>query len=203
MKKQALNILWLIFLLPGCQTGNIDHNTIQGSAAAGYEKEVWKQSDTSYIKLKSGTIKMLVDNKEEGGNYISYSYKNKLPGLPFFVFAVQYYEGSQVLLINGANGNEYFINNEPRLSPDNKFLVTASLDLEAHYNPNELNVWQIESDTLKLVFSIKPSDWGPSDPMWVSNRSLNFNKNIFNRNGESTLKEMHIIELKDSSWEIK
>jgi hypothetical protein len=176
MKKQRLIILLFIFLAVSCQTKKTVQNINQDSPAVKYDKEIWKQADTSYIKLKNGTIKKLVDNKEEGGHYISYSFKNKLTGLPYFVFHIEYYEGSQVLLVDEAKGNEYFINDEPQLSPDNKFIATASLDLEAHYNSNELNVWRIELDTLKLVFSIKPNDWGPSDLVWLNNSSMNYKK---------------------------
>jgi hypothetical protein len=190
-------------MLLGCQAKKTAQYSIPKSATTSLGKDVWKLADTSFVKLKNGAIKRLVDNPVDDGRYILYTFQSKLADLSFLVFKIQYYEGSQVLLLDEIKGNEYFINDEPKLSPKNKFIATASLDLEAQYNPNALNIWQISPDTLKLVYSIKPKNWGPSDLVWLSDSLLSFSKRVLTDQYQDSLAGIHLLKFIDSTWTLK
>jgi hypothetical protein len=187
-----------------CQTQTDSQTKNHSAIKKQINNVIYQHLDTLFVKLKNGKYKKLINNREEDGNsFIIFNYRNKLKDLPFHYFDINYYEGTQVLLVDERNGNEYYINDEPKVSPDNKFIATASFDLDASYNPNELNIWRIDPDSLSLVFSIKPNDWGPSNIKWINNSSFNFAKNISSMTGEDSALYIQKIELLNNTWELK
>jgi len=201
MQRLILQILLIYCLVIGCQSNNEQHKSQQDNLKINSETVSRVKPDTIFLKLNNGTVKALVNNFEESwSNYISYSFSKKLEDLPFYEINITYYEGTQVLLVSQMDGKEYLINSEPKISPDNKFIATASFDLDAHYNVNALNIWRIDSESLKVVFSIEPITWGPSDLEWLNDSVISFTKNIVNEYSRDSLQEDHRIELKDSVW---
>lgn len=166
-------------------------------------EKVWRNGDTLFIKLVNENIKKYINVDKDSGEDILYTFQGRLDGLDYYILHIQYYEGDQILLLNSSSGYDYYINAEPVTSPDLKFIATASFDLDAGYNPNELKIWRIEKDSLKLEFSLKPDEWGPSDIIWLNNNTIRFTKNVVNINDGNSLKRVQSLELKDSSWTMK
>ena len=163
-------------------------------------ENAWRSEDTLFIKLGNHQIKKYVNRDFNSGDDVLYTYQGEVDGIPYYLLHVQYYEGDQILLVNNFNGSDYYVNAPPVISPDHNFLATASFDLEAGYNPNELNIWRVGSDSIRMVYSIEPGDWGPTDLIWLNNDTISFTKNVLTVNDGDSLREIHTVVLRDSMW---
>lgn len=85
--------------------------------------------------------------------------------------AVAYYEGGSNLLIDARNGHRTRVWGMPVVSPDRRRFVAHSMDLEAAYDPNGIQVWRAGGDTLELEWQSELR-WGPSHPLWLNDSTL-------------------------------
>jgi hypothetical protein len=112
------------------------------------------------------------DDLREGGGYVRYLYKGTLTPKEFFVVLVQFYEGEAYEVV-GPHGVAR-IAGKPLLSPNSNRFLASSLDLYAGFNPNALEIWNIERGLPSLEISIRSGQWGPGDVVWVDDDSIRF-----------------------------
>lgn len=98
------------------------------------------------------------------------------PSVRYFLIAVQYYEGSSLMLINERNGKMFSIPDYPVISPDSKRIVSACYcpPYALGYCKNEVIVFQFSpySNDLKKEFHLNPDGYGIGDPSWLSNSEI-------------------------------
>lgn len=126
------------------------------------------------LRLESGTEKCLEPDVNDTDSSVSYSYLGTLPKPRFHVIWTQYYEGSSILLVHAKTGKTYFVDDIPTPSPDGRRLAVASLDLEAHYNPNSLEILRADGDQLVSEWRLEPDGWGPGLPTWQAPGLVSF-----------------------------
>jgi hypothetical protein len=105
------------------------------------------------------------DDLREGGHYVRYLYQGRLPRTDFDIVRVQFYEGSAYQLI-GPRGWSRLVG-APVLSPDGRRVIAASRDLYASYNPNAVEIWNIERGLPVLELSVRTDRWGPGEVTWI------------------------------------
>lgn len=107
-----------------------------------------------------------------------------LPGTRYAVVSRGYYEGGDYILANLVSGDTASVDQLPVLSPDRRHIVIASMDFEAGYHPNVLEVWQLGVGRPVRGFRMTtgemdpPSGWAPSNPRWVGADTIVFTQNV-------------------------
>ncbi|HMZ61815.1 MAG TPA: hypothetical protein PL048_23785, partial [Leptospiraceae bacterium] len=86
------------------------------------------------------------------------------PEARYFLIAVQFYEGSSLMLLNERSGKIYNIPDYPVISPDGKRIISACYcpPFALGYCKNEILVFQFagHSNELKKEFHLTPDDYG-------------------------------------------
>ena len=110
---------------------------------------------------------VLEDDCSVSESAIRYLFEYHLSGPGYFQVGVSLHEGRETLLVNDRTGERTWLKAPPLISPDHKRFVTMSMDLEASYNPNEIQIWRLEPAGPVLEYSANFGEqWGPSDPVW-------------------------------------
>jgi hypothetical protein len=112
------------------------------------------------------------ENPSEESNQKLFLYLGTLPQPAEHVLWVQYYEGSEVMLIDAASGRKHMLDAVPVPSPDGVYLAVASADVA--YGANRVSIWTRKRDTLEMVWSLEPdpNDWSPGRVQWVGSALL-------------------------------
>jgi hypothetical protein len=92
--------------------------------------------------------------------------------MEYWLIGVTYYEGSEFLLVDREDGNKVWIWGRPVFSPDNKYFVAYSCDLDAGYDPNGFQLYEIKDKKAVLRWSKILEDWGPSDIRWKNDSTV-------------------------------
>lgn len=149
------------------------------------------------LQLSSGKTLTIEDTEQLAFNYVEY-----LSCIDYYLLHVQRYEGTAYRLVSARTGEQYRIQDIPVLSPGRKRFVTASFDLAAGYNPNKIQIWRVDKDTLHLEWSLEPKKWGPSDPVWVNEERLRITKDKLDEQLQFHKIGELILELKQGKWVI-
>jgi hypothetical protein len=121
------------------------------------------------ITLGSGAVVSLRDCTAEGDSYITYRYQYFDRVLRAHVIDVGYYEGGSTLLVSDGTGRQFWTIGAPIVSPDSQSFLTWAFDVESGEDPNGLQIWRIDADSLTMVLNLEPDlSWGPSGPRWLS-----------------------------------
>lgn len=107
------------------------------------------------------------DHAQEGYNFDRYFSK-----IGYVLLHVQYYEGDAWTLVNRKNGHKTWLGGLPYFSPDMRSFLTASADLEAHYNFNGMEYYKLGIDTPILQFLLPITNWGPSSLQWIGSNKV-------------------------------
>lgn len=159
-------------------------NTFQ--CARGIERKVLNSRKTIAhrhenqlnLYLKGNTVSFVDNLTDDDTTSVSYSYlgfEHKING---HILHVQYYEGDAYLLVNQHSGRRTFISGYPLLSPDGKHFLSLSEDMFAGYKPNNIELWQVQSDKYQRLAVYAP-DWGPHSGIWKNNRQAQIEKRCF------------------------
>lgn len=105
----------------------------------------------------SKRVTLLDRNVESPDDYLAYRYIQYLPSIGFHLVHVQYYEGTEMLLVSNADGGRYFVPDVPRISPDHKHIVVVSAS-EA-YNINGVFVYYLHEGTLSPHLWYEPEEY--------------------------------------------
>ena len=129
-----------------------------------------------FIATDAGIVTLESDARETSETYHVYEYEGILRGTPFHGVHVSYVESSEYLLLHRKTGQSWNVDARPLVSPDGRHLAVGALDLEAMMSPNSLTIYDIDSDTLSVVFREEPLDWGPDSLRWAGPSTLSLTR---------------------------
>jgi len=128
------------------------------------------------IQADSGRTVVLQDDSTEGEAYVRHEYRAHLGSIGAHLVEVTYYEGGAFLLVDARTGDSTRLSGRPVVSPDRRRFVTTSMDLEAGYDPNVIEVWRVASPRPVIEFSHQAEGWGPSDAAWRDTATVELRK---------------------------
>ncbi|MFW5951259.1 MAG: hypothetical protein ACOCVZ_04010 [Gemmatimonadota bacterium] len=135
---------------------------------------VVRRGDTLRLALAAGDTTRFVDEPGEHSSVVYYSYQNHWPDAGYFLLQQQYYEGSEFVLVDDSTGTRTRLPDWPLRAPDGRRFAVLSLDLEAGYGPNTLQIWSVGQDGPRREWETEPSHWGPAEGRWVDSVTLHF-----------------------------
>ncbi len=153
---------------------NLDNSHEKAIAIENYLTQQFRD----YFSTTDSTLTLFLENNEkiilpkwDKELDLGYNFENYFPQTNYILLYVQYYEGNGWMLVNRKNGFKRFMHGQPYFSPDNKSILTASVDLEADYSFNGIEYYKLQNDTLTKILELKIKDWGPEKIKWTSNSS--------------------------------
>lgn len=228
MKRLAYGFLAAGFIIYGCSGSKEAEKETNAAAEYKYlttEKveaicadidnslECAKAVENAQIKKYSASVKrngpILSLSAEKGSPIVFndtedtfYSFVDYFQSIGYYVVLTHSFESYNYKLVNAKTKKSFSVNGLPVLSPDNKRIAAASLDLEAGYMPNSFQIWKVDGDRLAMEYSIEPKEWGPSKPVWLTSTSLKFNINTLQEDYSVTATEAKLVKSGDY-WTIK
>lgn len=168
---------------------------LEAAAIADQGARVTRDGLSLRIGLTSGSSRTLVDDTIEGARYTRYRYTRYIPVLRSHLVRIGYYEGGSYLLVDEENGGHDYVSGIPLVSPGGTRFLTTSLDLEAYYDPNTLQVWEIAALGPRLILGLDGGEeWGPSEARWVSENEIEFTRHTQAPNSvEHEVKRMRLV----------
>lgn len=136
------------------------------------DSDAERSGDTLTLALEGGDSVQLVDVRGDASDVVHYSYQMRWAELGLVLVQVQYWEGSEYLLVDRATGERTRLPHWPLLGPEGRRFAVLSFDLEAGYGPNTLQIWDLGSGTPALEWSVEPEDWGPAEGRWENPTTL-------------------------------
>jgi hypothetical protein len=119
----------------------------------------------------------LENDTAEADRFVRYQYYGFAEPLASHVVGVGFYEGGAFVLVSAKTGDQTQLQALPVVSPDGRRFATASLDLEAGYDPNGLQVWEVTEWGPRLEWGLAGGEtWGASDAVWRSPAELEFTR---------------------------
>jgi len=152
------------------------------------------------IQAGRNRVRLVDDLREQGSTYIRYQYNGALSNTEFHVVVIFFYEGTAYELV-GPNGNARLVG-FPLLSPDGHRVLSSSKDLYAAFNPNAVEIWNIERGLPRLEISIRSDEWGPSDARWVDAQTIEFGQTSINDNGMEQTRTGARLQRISSNWSL-
>lgn len=152
---------------------NFKRDTSEKNNIAKDSKFVSRLGDTLYLKLDNGGIKKLVsDRNMETDDFSAYDYIGKINSINYYLVFVSYYEAFQYLMINSKTGKETYMCGAPAVSPNKKYLAAACCDLQAGFVFNGIEMYDVESDSLKSNWKHELTKWGANELVWLDDHNL-------------------------------
>ena len=101
-----------------------------------------------------------------------YSYAGFFPALHRHGVFTNYYEADGFELLNPENGDTLYTWTAPIVSPDKKYFLCPSMDIEAGFNPNGFQLFEINNKDIRLVGAPELTEYGIDEVRWVDNNTL-------------------------------
>lgn len=170
------NKTFLVYLIEKADFDKFPYTSPDTSEAAALAKDtsVKRQGNKLVIKLGNGKERILNNNMEgDEENFLVYNYAGNYPSVNRKGFHLSYYEGSGFELVNTQNGDSMVTWSAPAISPDKKYMITASMDLVAAFDPNGFELYSIgNNNEVKKLGEITLEKWGPGLVQWINNTTL-------------------------------
>lgn len=181
-----------------------DEYNVERTAIRAAGRHITRAPGVLRITPRRGPVRSLADTIVDGDRHLRYVYHAFVPQLDAHVVREQYYEGSAYRLISDNTGRDTLLAAPPLVSPDGRRFVVASLDLDAFYSPNTLQVWRGTPGRLVREFEVDGSErWGPDSVSWSSSDTLRFQR-VTREGGDFTDRYFpHILIRRDSAWIIE
>lgn len=129
---------------------------------------VTRQGDDLVFVLKNGQQKILKSNLTDEENTVDYTFMRSLDTIGYWEVLAFYYESFDYVLINQIDGTETHVWNKSVLSPDHKYILCSSQDLEAGFVPNGFQLWSVENGQLLLRWEKELTEWGAEKLIWTA-----------------------------------
>ena len=156
------------------------------------------------LKLSNGRWHTITDYQKanDEASTIKYNFREHLPAIGYFLVHRQFYEGRDYLMIHDGTGRRSGLQAAPVISPDKQRLVTASNGIIGGYEPNAVQIWRLTKNGLVLEQTIKPRDWGPSEAVWIDNRTIRLTKTMPSADGSNPRTELVSLVLR-GRWQLR
>jgi hypothetical protein len=165
---------------------------------------VMRQPGVLRITTRSGRIVPFVDAIADPDRHVRYIYTQFFPTLDAHLLREKYYEGWSYRLVNDSTGRTTGLAEVPLVGPEGRRFVVASLDLDAFYNPNTIELWRVSADSLVREFVLDGGElWGPDSVAWVSPDTVRFVRMVPNRGDVSDSYFAHLLLRQNSSWTVQ
>lgn len=165
-----------------------------------YPQQAVRQKDKLKLTLKNG--KAVVLKNTAGVSGIHYCFRDYLPNLGYFLIHVQLWEGDGYLMVNDQTGRRQFIHDLPIISPNKARLVTVSMDLEAEYNPNAIQIWRLTPGKMVREWSLDIKGWGPAGGAWLNNDTITLTKKIPKGDPGSYVEVTMVLKKGPDGWKL-
>ncbi len=112
--------------------------------------------------------------------YIKHQFSQYFETKHLISIAYQAYEGLGYFLKDTETRHEYHAWGPSYISPDSSFLITTSVDLESGYHHNGLQLFDLRTKPVKIVYEshliphAHEVPWGPSPALWLDNNTVAF-----------------------------
>jgi hypothetical protein len=121
----------------------------------------------------------LVSDTREGGDFVRYRYRALLPEIAQHLVRMDFYEGGGWLLVDAVTAEQTRVLGPPVVAPDRGRFVATSVDLEAGYDPNGIQVWSLARGFPRLEWGLDGGDaWGASDAVWIDARTVELTRHV-------------------------
>ncbi len=138
-----------------------------------------RAGDTLHIRGAGRGSLALASDTREGGDFVRYRYRGLLPGIAQHLVQMDFYEGGGWLLVDTVTTEQTRVLGPPVVAPDRSRFVATSVDLEAGYDPNGLQVWSLARGFPRLEWGLDGGDaWGASDAAWIDARTVEFTRHV-------------------------
>ena len=142
------------------------------SAIFTVEKRIKKSKGKYSIDLGSRTIVLKDRFEEDSPEYTKYNYLYTIKDI--ICFEVKYYESSSILLINKKSGMIKELSGAFLFSPDCRFIFCASQIMDYEPFPNNIQIYNVDGESINLILEYDLVDWIPENIKWVNNNTICF-----------------------------
>jgi hypothetical protein len=120
------------------------------------------------FKLRNGQVKILKDNADlEDEEFVRHFFIRSLNDIGQWNVLSVYNESFSYLLIDQTEGAETTIWSDPAFSPDKKYFLTGSADIDAGFIPNGFQLWTFKNNKPFKVWEKELTDWGADNLIWT------------------------------------
>ncbi len=152
----------------------VERELVAASAGA-----VRRAGDTLHFSSRGSGRLALGNDATEGERFVRYRYRGLLPEIGQHLVQVDFYEGGGWLLVDAASTNQTQVLGPPVVAPDRSGFVATSVDLEAGYDRNGIQVWSLARGFPRLEWGLDGGEaWGASDAVWIDARTVEFTRHV-------------------------
>ena len=144
-----------------------------------YSDYVNRNDKSLILKLTDGKNLELIDKNDEPNTTELFTFRRYFDNLKLFEIVVHGYEGSEFLLVNGLNGNQYSIWGEIKFCPDSTRFISWINSIDGPGN-NGFQIFKKTNDDFTKEFELNPNQWGPENPIWIDNKTIEFEQYGYN-----------------------
>lgn len=149
---------------------HLEARAIETYLSAHDQEYVRRDSSGLHVKLANGQWKLVtVDpSLDEADHTFEYFFEE----YGFYSVRTQWGEGNGFTLVNFQNGDMTRVWGRPYFSPSGRYVITVSVDLEAHYSQNGFQLFRQKNGQLELLGSFEPEEWGPYSAKWIDDTTV-------------------------------
>ena len=173
-------------------------------AIAGAPPRVSRAPGSLRITARNGHAASLVDAIAHPDSQVVYFYTQFLPSLDAHLIKAHYYEGWAYALVSDSTGRITDLAEAPVIAPSGGRFVVASLDLDANYNPNTIQIWRMTADSIVQEFAANGGEvWGPDSAAWLSPDTVRFVRTVRDHATYTDTYLSHLLVRHDSGWAVE
>lgn len=117
--------------------------------------------------LKNGQTKTLKNTNTEDQDFSSYIFQKTFDDVNQWQVFAMFFESHGFALIDQTDGKETWMWSEPTFSPDRKYFLCGSADIEAAFVPNGFQLWTFKNNKPTKLWEKELSDWGAESLIWA------------------------------------
>ncbi len=130
-------------------------------------------------------------------NVLIFHYLKSYNVISYWLYEVFYYEGAGMFLLNKDNGEKINVWGVPTFSPDKSHFVTNSIDVVAGYQPNGIQLFEVNAGKATLVWKFEVSEeWGPENVRWIDNETIAIQKSSVDYESEDMSYTSEYVKMK-------
>ena len=134
-----------------------------------------RTNDVLTVQTAKKQLKWVDDYSDSYQKFIVYSYLGFNPKLRVHVIHLNYYEGDAYMVIDHRTGQLAYPSGFPVWSPDGTHFLSVSQDMFASFNPNNVEIWELNSGKFVRLFNLEP-EWGPGVGKWIAPHTIQVEK---------------------------
>jgi|GEM_PF-3624182 len=148
------------------QNSYLSAQALEAHMLPKFSTKVTRDSQGLSLRLKNGQWLTVRNNSDF--DEVAHSFEYFFEEFGYYSLRVQWSEGNAYKLVNAEDGSIIRLIGRPYFSPEGKYLIAISTDLEAGYSVNGFEVYTKQANTWKKLTEYHPKLWGPVDLKWIS-----------------------------------